>query len=106
MANLRGLQQAQFAQLARHGGRKLLAARGFRLVAGRVLGIEIAPALEGAARLARGRRDLRLELHQHRWAAAAIDDRHEAADALTRLDIALDHPIDRAAIEDLLLAAR
>src|SRR5580700_10121942 len=96
------LQQPHVAQFAAHRFGHVLGAGGSAVeVAWRVGGREVAPALERAV----GPR-----LHQHRLAiehdvaaadAGLVDERADVEDALPAHDLAADHPVERAADDDL-----
>src|SRR3990170_6607079 len=101
-------EQAQLGELAAHlGGEPREPAAGFRAEVGRrVLWRQIAPALERAARDRAHGNKLRLEQHAAAWRPIVLGAVIEADEALAHLDSALDHPIERAAVEQLRLPPR
>src|SRR5579875_2656249 len=97
------LKQAELAQLGGELGRQLvIPRRQGRSVRGRFGGIEIAPALKGPPGHEPGLDQLAVELDRASRLALAVGDRLEADDALAHPHIALDHPVERAAVEDVL----
>src|ERR1700682_1615673 len=71
----------------------------------RVLGLQVAPALERAARLRRGR-DQRLLQQDLATTLRALAHRLDRCDALADQDHALEHPVERAAVQQLAGALR
>src|SRR5688572_16899306 len=73
-------------------------------VPGRLVGVEIAPALEGAPRGGSDRHQLILEDQQAAGGAVVLGALGDIGERLAHLDEALDHPVERAAIEQLVAA--
>src|ERR1700731_3396706 len=98
-----GSHQAEFAQLPaqffRHRGR---AGRRFVEIARRVLHVEVAPALKGTERARRHQHDLGIEHDAAAADAVLVAKRPDGADALAAHDLAADHPIERAAVGELI----
>src|SRR6185437_12522262 len=102
-----GSDEAERAQLLQHRRRQIIGRGGAGgTVVRRILGGEIAPALERPLRLPFRLDEFRIVAHQRVALAIILDHRLEAQDALAHANISLDHPIDAAAIEDLGAAAR
>ena len=102
MATATRVTAAQLAKLASQGFRHVLAAgRGAGEVARTVLGLEIAPALERPPRPRLDQGELRL---QHQVAATdslLVDEGADIDEPLPAHDLTADHPIKRAAVEQL-----
>src|ERR1700681_4047047 len=97
-----GSHQAELAQLAaqllrhrRRAGRRLVeVARG-------VLHVEVAPALKGTERARRHQHDFGIEHDAAASDAVLVAKRPDGTDALAAHDLAADHPIERAAVGEL-----
>ena len=97
--------QAQLSQLTAHSGRQrckpLVPAPK---ISGRIVGIQIAPALKCTARDGANRHKLFIEEKQATARAILLVSVLKSDEALTRLNHALDDPVKRAAVEQLILA--
>src|SRR5690606_27748638 len=69
-----------------------------------VLGLVVAPALEGPFRLPFGRHQRLVEHQAAALDAFAIGEDADVEQPLADLDVALDHPVERAAVEELVPA--
>src|SRR5580704_2569059 len=94
--------QAEFAQLAAQllGHRRCARCRLVKVARG-VLHVEVAPALEGAERARRHQHDFGIEHDTAAPDAVLVAKRPDGADALAAHDLAADHPIERAAVGEL-----
>ncbi len=72
---------------------------------GASVGFQIAPALEGAAGAGGDRHDLVIQLQRAAAHAGGIDEILEADQPLPDGNLALDHPVERAAVQDFVGAA-
>src|SRR6185437_7870399 len=104
---VKGLQQAQFAQFAPHllghfgraGGRARQVARG-------LLGLKIAPPLEGRARARLDQHQFAVEHNLTAPDAVLAGGRPDVENTLAAGDLAADHPIKRAAVAEFIRAFR
>src|SRR5579859_1280887 len=98
-------ERPDLAQSPRQLDRQFAVTSDLREVGRRVLRLEIAPALECAAWL-RGCLDHRLVQQDLASARRALANRLDRQDRLADQDHALEHPVERAALEDLGRALR
>ena len=101
------IDEAKLAQILAHGARHLVSPLVEALdVRRRVDRIEIAPALEGAARMRPRGDKLRIEHDAATGGAVVLHVGPDIEHALPHEHEALDHPIERAAVEHLVAPAR
>src|SRR5205814_267482 len=99
----RRLKQPQIRQIAPERGRQLAkASPGIAEVARSLFCFQIAPTLKCAPWLPLGRDRLRLEHQPAALDALLVAERPNVEDALPDLHVAADHPVERAAIDQLL----
>src|ERR1700685_3015421 len=99
--------QPKLTQLAAHFFRhRRRAGRRFVEIARGVFHVEVAPALKGTERTRRHQHDLRIEYHAAAPDAVLVAKRPDGADTLTAHDLAADHPVERAAVGQLVGALR
>src|SRR4051812_40276549 len=94
------LQQPQFPERAAQLLRQLARSRAAEVVR-RVLGREIAPALERPHRPRRALHALAAEPQPASPDPVSVDERLDFLDPLPRRELALDDPVQRAALDDL-----
>src|SRR5580704_9541458 len=94
--------QAKFAQLpTQFFGHRCRARRCFIEVARGVLHVEVAPTLKSTERARRYQHDFGIEHDAAAADAVLVAKRPDVADALAAHDLAADHPIERAAVSEL-----
>src|SRR5581483_1081482 len=101
-----GSEQAERAQLLRHFGRQFRRSPHALPVRGRVLSLEIAPALECPLGHGDGRNQPHVVANDTERLALVVDGGGKALEELPHAHIALDDPVNRAAVQQLPGAAR
>src|SRR3974390_2996295 len=101
------IDEAKLAQIGTHGVRHLaVIVLDYPQIGWCIGHRQISPALKGAPCLCAGRHKLRIEHDAAAGGAVILDVGPEVEHPLTDEDDALDHPIERSAVEHLVPASR